>query len=265
MTETPDTYQELSDSAMEQSVQGTTCPETPLPADSAFVCGTLELSGTDWSFPDIKVSDKSTVTDFLVAIFTVLFIMTLNKFINLIPYIFGCLTRWKESVNVENSVQISRSRDHVALLFIIPFCMTAARYSLIPMLALGNYSPEFKLAVTMAVFVGYVMLRMTCNLAGRFIPCDQKTFKTAINTSRTFFIIGAVFTMVTAGVLAIAGVSAGTTRIVLLYEITAIYLVFIVRKSQIFANDCSLLHTILYLCTLEFLPTGILTATALFL
>lgn len=235
----------------------------PMPVDSAFTGGTLELSGADWAFRDDDSSGRSVTVSILVAVFTVLFIATLNKFINIIPYIFGCLARWKEAVNVESSVQISRSRNEVALLAVIPSCMVAARYGLLPQLGSQQFTPEFKLAVTIAVFAGYVLLRVACNIAGRlFIPCNPAAYKTATNISRTFFTIAAVFAMATAGILASAGVSPETTRTVLLYETGAIYSIFLLRKSQIFANSCSLLYTILYLCMLEFLPTGVLIAAA---
>ena len=69
----------------------------------------------------------------------------------------------------------------------------------------------------------------------------------------------------TVGILALAGVNDLTVKTVILAETAFIYLVYLIRKSQILSMVCGPLQVFLYLCALEVLPTGLLVASALFL
>lgn len=235
------------------------------PADSAFTGGTMELPGTASAAYQAGNEDSNPAISILAGIVIVMFLLSFNKFINILPYLFGCMLRWKEAVHVEDSMQIRRSRNEVTLLLVIPFCMLAARYEFLPQLMHQGHTPESKLLFTFLVLSGYIAARVMCNLLGRTIPCKKNVYETASASSRTFFSIYTVLALVTSGLMSAAGASPEMTRMVLLYAAAAVYIVFLIRKSQIFRNSCSLFSTFLYLCTLEILPATVLAATVMVL
>lgn len=232
-----------------------------LPADSAFVSGTLQLPpyGTPGPGP---AEQGIAAYDILVILSAVLFILNIRKFINIIPYLIGSLFRWKESINIEDSMKISRSRDAVCLILAVPFCLMASKYRFWPEISAYGWSANTELAVTAGISAAYILLRMACNLAGHFIKGNRKTFLIASKVSRTFFCTGTVIMLAASWLMSLLGAEESLIREVALYVAGAVYLVFLLRKTQIFINSCSLLQTILYLCTLEIVPTATLIATA---
>ena len=61
-------------------------------------------------------------------------LLLLRRLVGIMPSLLACVIRWKESVNLEASVKLSRDRDDMALAMIVPFCLVAFRFRL--------YSPE---------------------------------------------------------------------------------------------------------------------------
>lgn len=243
----------------------TSAAGTLLPVDSAFVSGTLELPRTDWSLRQSGTEGNDLVTDISVGVLILLFLLYFNKFINILPYLFGCMLRWKESVHLEDNMQIKRNRDEVTLLLAIPFCMIASKYGFIPQLASPEYGPAGRLAFTLLALLGYVFIRKLCSLAGRTIPCKKAVYVTATSASRTFFSLYTVLALAISGIMSVSGVCPETARTVLLYVAASVYIIFLIRKSQIFKNSCSLFYTFLYLCILEILPTAVLVTMVMFL
>lgn len=232
-----------------------------LPADSAFVSGTLQLPlyGTPGPGP---AAHGIAAYDILVILSAILFILNIRKFINIIPYLIGSLFRWKESINIEDSMKINRSRDAVCLILAVPFCLMASKYRFWPEISLHGWSANTELAVTAGISAAYVALRMVCNFAGHFIKGSRKTFQIASKVSRTFFCTGTIIMLAVCWSMSLMGVEGTVIREAALYAAGAVYLIFLLRKAQIFINSCSLLSTILYLCTLEIVPTATLIAAA---
>lgn len=241
----------------------------PLPVDSAFTGGRLCMQQPSDAYyytgsGTLKESffNGDAIVSLAIIISTIACMANIRRLVNLIPSLAGCMVRWKESTNLEDSAQLSRTRDRVWVVLIIPFCLIAAGYRL--------YSPDFIgglpdglyfLAVSAAAGVYLGLRRLTeWSLQGRKAPA--KTYATASGAFRTFFIIISVTVLLTAGVMKMAGVPAHVTHDILLYETALLYMLFLLRKTQIFANSCSLISAILYLCALEFFPTGILIASA---
>ena len=73
--------------------------------------------------------------DILALISLLIVIMLLRRLVNIYPSLMACLIRWKESINLEASVKLSRDRDMLAVAIIIPFCLSITRF--------GVYSPGF--------------------------------------------------------------------------------------------------------------------------
>ena len=198
-------------------------------------------------------------------VLTIICIANVRTFANMIPSFSGCLFRWKENLYIEDSMTLSMNRNRLFYILIIPFCLVVSGY--------GLYEPDaiaalprtaHFLSVTGAVIL-YLLLKYALSWIVRNGRMNEKTYRTAVRTFRTFFIITAAITLVTSGIMSVADVPDDTARTVLLCETAFIYMLSILRETQIFGHSCSLISAILYLCALEFLPTGILVATAIVL
>ncbi len=210
----------------------------------------------------IYFPEGNTFTDTMTVLAAIVFILTLRKFISIFPTLIGCLLRWKEARHMEYSVKLSEDQDFIFMAAILPFCITANAYSI--------YSPDFisgindsrRLLVIIGVTLLYTLLRWIVAKIFRNRKFDRNTSRATYKLFYSYFIIATIIMVATSGILGLGGVSAEITRMIMLYEILAVYLIFIVRKSQIFSHSCSVLTTILYLCALEILPTGLLVVSA---
>ncbi len=239
--------------------------------DSAFTGGTMELVPLSAGLPAYTEAagpgqlPVPLPISIVIVVFTIICIANIRTFINMAPALSGCLFRWKENLHMENSLTLSTGRNRLFYILVIPFCLTVSGYVL--------YSPDIIsplpvtyrfLAVTGAVIL-YLLLRDILALVSRSGKINEKVYKAAVRTFRTFFIIITAAMLITAGAMEIFSADTGLTRQVLLYEAALLYFICMVREAQIFKNTRSVFSAILYLCALEILPTGILVATAIVL
>ena len=244
------------------------------PVDSAFTGGVLHLVPLDGtavtshqsyaSVQDTPLTGTLPVS-ILIIISTVICIASLRKYVNLVPSLAGCMVRWKENINLEDSVPLSRSRDYIFYILAIPFCILASCSRMYCPELLSGLPPQLYFASVTGVFILYLCLRKSAFWIFRGRRASEKTYRYAAKSFRTFFIAAATTALATAGIMGIDDAGQDLTGKVLLYETGFFYVLFLVRKTQIFKNYCSLFTAILYLCALEFLPTGILVATAIVL
>ena len=238
-----------------------------LPVDSAFTGGTMHLSNESAqpAVQDITADSQDKVTGILTSICILVMILSIRKLVNVIPSLLGCLFRWKEAFNLEYNLKLSRDRNLVFLILILPFCLMVSRF--------GIYSPEFlsgagqllRLAAFTGIFIAYLLLRRLLGTIFKSAEMDGKAWSAAQMLFLTFFCLATVCCLAGAGILSYTGLPDNTIRIILIHTVAFFYLVFIFRKIQIFSHYCSVFSTILYLCTLEILPTGLLVASAIFL
>lgn len=234
------------------------------PVDSAFHNGRLELgTSATQAGKAAPAQDSNVLADSLSVASAVVLLMFIRKLVNIIPSLISCLLRWKEAFNLEYSVKLSRDRDIIYYILIIPFCLTVDRYRL--------YSPDFmdsmndtsRLLVTTGAILAYMIARAILFYAIKGKKTGSETYFAAGKSFCTFFCLTTLSLSIAAGALSLFPVSDSVTRDVLLYIIGIFYLLSILRKCQIFSRSCKVLTTILYLCSLEFLPTGLFVATAL--
>ena len=200
----------------------------------------------------------------LLALFAFLVVLLLlRRLLNIFPSLLACLIRGKESFNLEASVKLSRDRDALALAMIVPFCLVALRYRLYSPGFLEGFSENAVTGIYFAVFCVYVLLRALMAWLFRPRKMQQKTYRTAIKASSSFFIIGTLLLLATGGLLDLFNVSEIDVRSAMLWVSALIYAIFLLRKIQIFYSSCSVFVAFLYLCALEMIPTGILVVSAI--
>ena len=201
--------------------------------------------------------------DILALIFVIITIILLRRLINIFPSLMACTIRWKESINLEASVKHSLDRDMLAAAMFIPFCLAVEKFDLYSPQFMENMSPDLHLTVFIGIFTLYSILRTLTSKMIKARKMSPKIYKTAGRASFTFFIILTLVLLLTGGVLDFIGIDQAHIRIAMLCVSAFIYALFLLRKFQIFSSGCSFFTAFLYLCALEFFPTGVLVASAI--
>ena len=179
------------------------------------------------------------------------------------PSLMACMIRGKESLNLEASVKLSLDRDALALAMIIPFCLVDFRYKLYFPGFIEEMTDDSVLAIYFGVFAVYIFLRFLMTWLFRPQKLPKKTYVAADKASRSFFIVYTLMLLAMGGIFGLADVQDAVSRDAMLWVSAFMYLLFLLRKTQIFSTSCSVFAGFLYLCALEMIPTGILVVSAI--
>ena len=197
----------------------------------------------------------------LISFFIIL--LLLKTLVGVFPSLLACLIRWKESVNLDASVQLGRDRDIMALTMVLPFCLTVCRFNLYAPQWMESMGEAGRLGIITGIFIAFILLRKFMEHIWQPKKMNPKTYRTACKSAHTFFSILALLLLITGGVMSFLDAPGETIKTAMLWISATIYLLFILRKSQIFISSCSFFTTFLYLCALEIIPTGALVASAI--
>ena len=201
-----------------------------------------------------------------LALISLLIIITLlRRLVNIYPSLLACLIRWKESVNLEMSVKLSRDRNILAIALVIPFCLTIFRFNVYSPSFMQGLSEPAGLGITIGIFISYILLRHACAVLFRSKKSRKSTFSISVAAARTFFIILTLLLLAMGGIMSFVGAEQQTIKDAMIWVSGAIYLIFILRRTQIFASSYNFFTVFLYLCALEIIPTGALVASAMIL
>ena len=234
------------------------------PADSAFTQGSLMLPATPSSVP-FPEPVATPVYDAAVLVSLIITICLLRKIIEIFPSLLASLVRWRESINLFNSVKLSRDRNTITLAMIIPFCLVASESGIYSPSFMGTFGADARFGITLGVFILFAAFRALLERMCTPKRRNVQMYRCACRSSYTFFILLTILLMSLWGILSVLDVSYTTARDAMLWLSGAIYLIFLLRKTQIFASSYSLFTAFLYLCALEILPVGALVASAVIL
>ena len=200
----------------------------------------------------------------LVLVFVVLMIVLIPTFMQLVPYVADSFFRARGSSALENSVRVSRDRNTVALVMLLPALLLIFRYRLYDPDFLASKAGDERLWLIAAALECYLILRILLYIV--FKPHRRyEAYQTAHHASYTFFILNVLLMLFTAGIMFLFKASDQLIRNVLYIECAAVYLVFLIRRSQILSLSCNHFRTFLYLCALELFPTAALIVSAVLL
>ena len=59
----------------------------------------------------------------LAVIFTFIFLLSVGSFFKIIPSLGDCVMRWKGNLDLEDSLQLSGSRNWMVMVLFVPLCM----------------------------------------------------------------------------------------------------------------------------------------------
>ena len=208
---------------------------------------------------------KSPICDISVLLSLLVIICMLRRILEIFPSLLASLIRWKESVNLFNSVKLSRSINMTALSMVVPFCLAASASRMYCPSFMESMGDDARFGITLGVFTLFIMLRMILERSCAPKRRNHQMYRCACRSSYIFFTLLTILLLVLWGILSVLNVDANTSRDAMLWLSGVIYLIFILRKTQIFTSSCSLFTAFLYLCALEILPVGALVASAVIL
>jgi len=238
-----------------------------LPAEQAFTSGTLEMPE---SISSANIENVMTWSDFpvnaiLVVVATLLVFLSLRVFLNIAHLLLDSLSRWKACVNIDASVQLKGDRNTLARIITLPIALVADRYDFLSADILDKVPQAWSSMVTIGIILVWLLVKLLAfNLCLLRAPRPE-TFRTAHSSFFNYWILAGILLVLTAGVIGFADIPDEVGRTILLYELAVMYLIAILRKSQILRSYCGPLTTFLYLCALEFIPTGALIAGCILL
>ena len=194
----------------------------------------------------------------LAVFFTLLFLLNLRSLLKVAPSLADCVMRWKGNLDLEDSIQLSRSRNWVAAILFIPLCMVVYAYDLFNPDIIKDLTPVLRLAVVTGVMVAYLLLRAFLNWQLEMHNYRSKTFTAANHSFYNYAIILFFLLFFTGAIAKAAFDDPELTRKLLIWVSGISYLFYIIRRGQIFSSACNPFSTFLYLCSLELLPTAAL-------
>ena len=232
--------------------------------DDPFKSGQLLLPDTPPETIVAAGEGLSLAASILVAVSVLLFLLALRSFLNVLPYLSDNILRARGSAALENSVRVSRDRNLVAAVFLIPAILLTFRYRLFDIGWFDTLSPDMRLAAVAGVLVAYLLIRF---LLYRWLRPRRRydDYQMAYRAGYTFFILLMILALLTVGVCYVLHLSDLTVKTILLAETGVMYLLYLFRRGQILSMSCNSLTTFSYLCGLEFLPTALLVVPAVIL
>ncbi len=200
----------------------------------------------------------------ILSLVSILVMLTLlRRLIGILPSLFACILRWRDNISFESSVKNIIDRNMIALSMIVPFCLIAVRYALYIPSLLGSLNEEIQIGITAAVFAVYFGLRRLIYMSLPTKKINRRIYKMANSASYSFFVVLSILIYSIVGFTSVLHTETENVRLMILWSIAAIYALLLLRKLQIFSSSCSILNAFLYLCALEFIPTGILVVPVL--
>ncbi|MDO5321425.1 MAG: DUF4271 domain-containing protein [Bacteroidia bacterium] len=225
--------------------------------------GVLEMSSTPFRMAEAtRAWGDYTVNKIMVLLSVVCFFLIARDFVQMLPALVSTIDRAKANVSLERSLGSARLRNRVAFVSILPFCIVVDRFAL--------YSPRYFQLVPQGFSVLLVILVLLVYWTFRHFVFEifrpkkmpSEISDTVHRAPYNYFILLVVIMLLTVAAMAMFSCTDSVARVVLLSETAAFYLFSLVRVIQFLRYNCNVFVTFLYLCALEFLPTGMLVASA---
>ena len=197
-----------------------------------------------------------------LAIGLIFFLLIIRTFVGLVPSLMATVIRWKESLNLEASVKLSRDRNTVAACAAIFFCLTMVTYDIYDLKCLQTLGANSHFWVLIGIFCLFVAIRTFIEHTIRPRRIQTKSYMAVVRVSYSFFIVLTMLLLLMSGIATVSNMNPEHAKNAILWISALTYLLHLIRKLQILSSSCSIFAGFLYLCALEILPTGVLIASA---
>ena len=200
-----------------------------------------------------------------VVITLLLCLLCMRNWLRLIPSLTECVFRAKGSANLEESIPLTRDRNSVAKMCILPFALIISHFRLWDPELIAPLDDFWHLLAVLGAFIIYILIRafMQWRCTPRRSPADR--YGIACRSFRNYFIICTSILLFGAGIFSMTDLPLLTIQRIFLLFLAVSYFFYLIRKTQILSTFCNPFTAFLYLCALEFLPTGALVAAAILL
>ena len=233
-----------------------------LPAEQAFKAGRLLMPTS----PSDIAAVSECWSDFplnriMLMLCTVAAIIFLNRYIGLLPYLFGGVLRWKEIVNLESSVRLTRDRNNVAVIAFFIVALAVSRFEIYSPDFLSRLPASYRTLGVVGLLAAFLLLRKLMSVLLSVHARAAEQTRIANMAFYNFLIVIASVTVLVFVSVLVFNFSPIVVRGILLTVIAFVYMIFIIRKMQILTKVYGLVKSILYLCSLELLPAAVLVAS----
>ena len=233
--------------------------------EELFRSGTLEMSASPLSgFVPGPAWEDLPGNRILAVLAIVLLILALPDIFRIAPHLGYAFSRSHGAADLEHSLGTARTRNTVALLLLLPFCLAADRYALARPDFRSGIPDAWSPALTLGLFAAYLLLRRLCHLLFRPRRLSAEQCAALQHNPANYFIPLTALMLLGSGILALFGASDALIRSVSYWEIAALMLFALFRSGQILGAHCTGFATIMYLCGLEIVPAAVLVAVIVF-
>ena len=200
----------------------------------------------------------------MAILFVLLFLLLLRNFLHILPYLSDSIFRARGSTALDSSVRVSRDRNIIALILILPLLLVVYRYRIYDPAFLRDLPPSPRLGAIAGVVLGYLVLRRALTL---WLKPRRRadSYMASYRSGYTFFILLMLLVLPTLGILYVFHAPDTLVRTFFYVELSVVYALYLVRRVQILSLSCRILTTFLYLCALELLPSVLLIVSAVVL
>ena len=236
------------------------------PMEEAFESGRL-LMGADAQRAGealVRAWGDYPLNAFLILASALVLAFNIPNLYRIFPHLAKGFSRWRWHFTIEDSLQLARTWDAVALLCIVPCCLVLSRYRLVGTEWTDRLVPEaWRTLAVLGILLAWYLVRSLVYLLAETRATHLSAFQTARRAERNFFIILTFLLLAGASILYAFGAEEHSIQTTLFVIAGVVYAVFLLRKGEILASVCNPLTTFLYLCALELIPTGMLIAACL--
>lgn len=234
--------------------------------DSIFFRGNLLMptEPTGNILEEAVLWEDSIIISTLIVVCTIIAIINMRNFVILLPSLYESFIRRKGCANMEGKMVLVRARSITGLSLILPFCMVACKYNLLPLDIFEKLSPNLVLAAYVVGFFAYLMFRAILNWQLEPKNRSKDAWNIGHGSAISYFIIMTIFTLIDICILNLLGMDYMFIRKTIYYILGFVYALAVLRRIQILRVSCNSFTIILYLCGLEIFPLGILIASARF-
>lgn len=236
------------------------------PVKDALARGVLEMAVSPSEIPPAITPPWSGNPLNIAAVlaFTLWMMLNIRAIIHIMPSLANCLVRWKGSVNLDKSIQLSRERNTAARIMFLCGGLLASRFGLLRSGLIDGLPELWQTPAIFGVLLAYALLRRLNYLIIARRVKKKDIFASGHTASYNFGIWIAICMLLMAGTGSILKIPDSNMRGVMTGICIFFYVLYLVRKMQIFNSCYHKFMSFLYLCGLELIPTAALIAVAVF-
>lgn len=186
---------------------------------------------------------------------TLFVLLALKDTLLIAPHVWRSFTRWRWALTIENSMRLVRARSVSTLSLLPALALVYSRYSGVDWSSLAGFASMPGWLAPLAAAAAFIILRHILYLVAAG-PRRPSSLRIAHRSDCNCALMLAMVLLPSLGVLAAFRAPDGAVRTVLGIEALAVWLMHVLRKSQILGLSCRPLQIILYLCALELIPCG---------